>query len=576
MNALPTATLAEVRAHASRAVGRYPLDVGRALLLHVLAASSALVGPRLIGGLVEDVQQGVDAITRASLMLSVFIVGQAVLTRFAVYASATLGERVLADVREEFVDHVLALPLAMVERAGSGDLMTRMTRDVAQLSLIVQRALPDAAVAVVVITVTIGGIVMVSPLLAMPCLVAAPILWIATRWYLARAVDGYMCEAATYSELTSGLSETVEGARTVEALRIAHRRIEQTDQDIANSYEAERYTMMLRSVYLPISDIALLLPVVATLLIGGWLHIIDLASVATVTAATLYTQQLTEPVDRLLFWLTPLQSGAASYARIIGVGGLAKCTADSRENITSDVGDDTSIIVSGVHYGYRDGNDVLHDINLEIKRGERLAIVGPSGAGKSTLGRLIAGIYRPRNGTISVGSASVADLPLSTLRRQIMLVSQEQHVFQGSLRENLAMAKESATDADIERALRSIGAWEWAACMGLDASCDGISPAQSQQVALARVLLADPHALILDEATSLLDPSAAREVERSLAAVLEGRTVIAIAHQMHTTKMADRVAMMAHGRIQELGPHGQLVQDGKGYASLWRAWSNSA
>ena len=513
------------------------------------------------------------------MLMCVFLVVQALGTRFAVYASARLGEQVFAELREEFLERVIALPLTIVERAGSGDIVTRMTRDVNQLSLVVRRALPDVAVSVVIIIVTMVGIVLSGPLLVLSCLLAVPLLWTATRWYLARAVDGYLREGTTYSELTEALSETVEGAPTIEALRLGHRRIDRVDHKIAESYAAERYTLMLRSIFLPITDIAFLLPVVATLLIGGWLHLSGLASVASVTAATLYTHQLVESVDRLLFWLNPLQSGAASFARILGVGSSSMNPDDGKRKVVGTVSnDDARIVIKGVCYAYREHNDVLHDIYLEIVPRERLAIVGPSGAGKSTLARLLAGIHRPRTGSITIGGTSVSALPLEVLRRQIMLVTQEHHVFRASLRDNLSLAKPDATDSELEEALRALDAWDWAAAIGFDAQMGSggksISPAQAQQLALVRVLLADPRTLVLDEATSSLHGRSARQIERSLAAVLEGRTVISVAHQMHTAKDADRVAVMVEGRIQELGPHEELVADGKEYAALWRAWSS--
>jgi len=229
-----------------------------------------------------------------------------------------------------------------------------------------------------------------------------------------------------------------------------------------------------------------------------------------------------------------------------------------------------------VHYAYRPGHDVLHGINLDIRQGERLAIVGPSGAGKSTLGRLIAGIHQPRTGSITIGGQPLAGLPLEELRRRVCLVTQEHHVFHGSLRDNLVIAKPDATDYELAAALDAVDAWELVAAHGLDARIGPgaltLTPPQTQQVALARLVLANPHTLILDEATSLLDPRAARHLERSLAAVLAGRTVIAIAHRLHTAHDADRIAVMAGGRISELGTHHELLDRAGAYAALWESW----
>jgi ABC-type multidrug transport system fused ATPase/permease subunit len=234
--------------------------------------------------------------------------------------------------------------------------------------------------------------------------------------------------------------------------------------------------------------------------------------------------------------------------------------------------------VRDLHFSYREGHDVLRNVDLELRPGERLAVVGPSGAGKSTLGRLIAGILRPRTGSVTIGGVPLAELPLEELRGQVALVTQEHHVFKGTIRENLVMARPAATGAEVRAALAAVDADGWVAAMadGLetDVGAGGVtlSPAQAQQLALARLVLADPHTLVLDEATSLMDPRAARHLERSLAAVLEGRTVVAIAHRLHTAHDADRVAVVEDGRIAELGSHDELIAHGGSYAALWDSW----
>ncbi|CAM5357913.1 hypothetical protein GCM10010329_39630 [Streptomyces spiroverticillatus] len=231
--------------------------------------------------------------------------------------------------------------------------------------------------------------------------------------------------------------------------------------------------------------------------------------------------------------------------------------------------------MTGVSHAYEGGPDVLHGIDLTVRAGERLAVVGPSGAGKSTLGRLLAGLDAPRTGTVTVGGVPIRDLNPEVLRRQVVLITQEHHVFLGTLRGNLLIAAGTATDAELWAALAAVGA-EWADDLpdGLDTALGAgghhLDGSQAQQLALARVVLADPHTLILDEATGLLDPGTARHTERALAAVLQGRTVIA--HRLHTAHDADRIAVMDDGRITELGPHEALVASGGAYAAPWGSW----
>ncbi len=579
MSALPVASTEALRRYAVALARRHPRVLGGAVLLHGLAALAALAAPRLLGDLVQAVQDGTTlaVVDRTAILLAGFLLAQGVLTRYARYVSQVLGEEVLADLREDFVEHTLDLPLGVVESAGSGDLMTRAGRDVDQLGYSVRFALPDWLIGVVTAALTLVAAVSVGWWVLLPCLLGVPPVAIGLRWYLGRAKDGYLAENASYSRITAGLSETVEGARTVEALGLGEQRTRVTDDDIAASYAAERYTLRLRTFFFPSMEIGYLLPLVGTLLLGGWLASRGQVSLGEVTAATLYVQMLIDPVDRIVSILDELQVGAASLARLLGVADVPDDrTASGREP------DGEQLVARDLRFAYREGHDVLHGLDLSIGVGERLAVVGPSGAGKSTLGRLLAGIHPPRTGEVTVGGVDLVGLDLDELRGHVALVTQEHHVFVGTVLDNVALAAPAgAGESEVREALAAVDALEWAEALpdGLatvvGSGGRALTAAQAQQVALARLVLADPHTLVLDEATSLIDPRAARHLERSLAAVLEGRTVVAIAHRLFSAHDADRVAVVEDGRVAELGTHDELVAAGGSYAALWESWHGS-
>ncbi|MEH1170057.1 ABC transporter ATP-binding protein [Micromonospora sp. CPCC 205539] len=578
MNRLPVADRATVRRALRDLIGRHRRAVGIVLALHGAAAVAGLAPPWLLGTIIDRVTAGagVAAVDRLALAIGGCVLAQALLSRFGHYAGHRFGERAVAELREEFVDRTLGLPVSVVERAGSGDLATRSSVDVSTVGTTVRDVAPTIVISSVQLTLLFGAIFLLHPLLGLAALAGLPSIWAVTRWYLRRARSAYLTEGAASAELTETLTTTAEGARTIEALRLGDDRIRHGTRRIARVWQARRATLALRTVFFTVVEASYPLPVAIVLLVGGSLLSRGMVSLGAVVAAALYLQQTIDPLDRLLQWTEQAQRGFASFARVLGVGlvppeapGTAATTQGER------------IVVRAARFAYADGHDVLHGIDLEVRPGERLAVVGPSGAGKSTLARLLAGIDAPRQGVVSIGGCPVTDLDPAERRRRIALVTQEHHVFIGSVRDNLAFAAPDATDEQMRAALGTVGAdWYAGLADGLDTPLgDGarqLGAAEAQQLALARLVLADPHTLILDEATAALDPSTARRTERALAAVLVGRTVIAIAHRLNTAHDADRVAVMEDGRITEIGSHDDLVAADGAYAALWHSWHAQA
>jgi ATP-binding cassette, subfamily C, bacterial len=315
-------------------------------------------------------------------------------------------------------------------------------------------------------------------------------------------------------------------------------------------------------------------PLVLVLVVGMVLIEHDLASLGSVVAVALYMQQLSVAIGAMLAWIEQTQSTGASLARVEGVS-LEVPQRPANNEAPTPV--DDHVEARGVFYAYdAEGGDVLLDVTLTVQPGERLTLVGPSGAGKTTLARLLAGSDRPRAGTVTIGGVPVTDLSPEQLRQQVQFVTQDQHLFRGTIRDNLLLGAPAATDAELHQALEIVSAaWVSELPDGVGTEVGGrlpVTEAQLQQLALARVVLADPHTLVLDEATAQLDARSARRTERALASLLAGRTIIAVAHRLHTARDADRVVVMLGGRIVEIGTHDELLFNAGAYAALWHTW----
>ena len=545
-----------------------------------LAASGAgLVGPQLLGVLVDEAAGGGRSTARIDLLALAFagaLVIAAVLARSARWRAGVLGEELLAANRTGLVDRALALPLATVESVGTGALLSRATTDLDRVDSALRQGVPEILTAVVTVVLTVVAMVVTSPLLALALLVAVPTVVLPTRW-LWRSLPGAMTRMLdTWAGLASRVHESAAGARTLDALGLVERRVAGDDAALVAGVDRERDLRALHVRWTPWLEISHVLPLAATLALGAWAHAAGIASLGEVTTMVVYVQALATPLDTALWWVEDLMVAVVALRRVLGV----RVPDAGRGRVPAARPGERGLHLEAVRFAYRADRPVLRGVDLVVSPGERLAVVGGSGAGKSTLARLVAGIAAPTSGAVRLDGRDVTALDDDTLRGEVLLLTQEHHVFTGSLRDNLVLPAGSFPDDDLRAAVELVGLRDWFATLpdGLDTTVGAgavtVPAPVAQQLALARVVLADPGTVVLDEATSLLDTASARRTEGALDRVLAGRTVIAIAHRLHTAARADRVAVMADGDIVELGPPTELWAAGGPYARLVAAASD--
>ncbi|MCX5203542.1 ABC transporter ATP-binding protein/permease [Streptomyces sp. NBC_00237] len=577
---LPIATSARTRAAVRELARPHRLLALGGFGTLVVATAVGLFTQPLLGRIVDVAAGeggGVDAITVVVLLLVAVAVVQGVLTGIGVSRIAELGETVLARLRERFVERVLGLPLERVEKAGSGDLTVRVTGDVSLVADAVRSALPELARSVVAIVLTLGAMAILDWRFLVAALLAVPVQAYTARWYVRGAVPLYAEQRVVTGKLQQQLLATIGGATTVRSLRLEK---DHTERVTTRSRAAVDITM--RGVKLVLSfycrlHVGEFIGLAAVLGVGYWLVRDGSASLGTATAAALYFHSLFGPINAALVLLDDAQKATAGLSRLVGVADLPLPEEPKRPASAQDA----SVTVTGLSHAYQNGHPVLHGIDLTLAPGEKVALVGASGAGKTTLAKLIAGIHRPTAGTIRLGGADLADLGPAAVRRAVALVTQETHVFSGPLAEDLRLARPGASDGELREALARVDALTWAEALpeGLATVVgDGghrLTSAQTQSLALARLVLADPPVAILDEATAEAGSTGARALEKAAARAVEGRTALIVAHRLTQAATADRVVVLDAGRVVETGTHDGLRAAGGRYAALWEAWAGT-
>ncbi|MGP5362288.1 ABC transporter ATP-binding protein [Brachybacterium tyrofermentans] len=579
---LPIASVGVSVRHLGGRLRRFWLMTTVTLLVVTAGAVAAAWMPRLIGTTVDLVQNdaGSDAIWRQGGLIMLAGVLQAAFSALGWALVSGLGQRVLAGMREDVIDRALDLPAQSMEVTGIGDALSRVADDVDVTARAVNNVVPTLIQMGFYVVVTLVGMVSLSPWLLLLVVLVVPMYLISALWYLKRTAPIYRRERVAMGARAQGLLSAIHGIPTVHAYGIERR---ETRHVAVLSETAVVLGMRVMTLVTRLVKIVVWpenLSIALVLVLGYVMVHVGGAPIGLVTAAALYLISLLWPMMNLIFSLDDVQSAAASLTRMVGV--------IESIDLASSPGDekpvDASIRLEGVSHAYgtdQDGEEriVLRPIDLDIAPGEVVSLVGASGAGKSTLAAIIAGTLEPRHGRVLHGGADLTRADIEAGRAHSSIVSQDVHVFRGTLREDLRLANPTASDEELWAALVRVDATVWAERLprGLDTEVgekgERLTAEQSQQLALARIALQDPAVLVLDEATADEGSSGARVLERAALEVARGRTTIIVAHRLSQAMVADRILVMADGSVVEQGSHDELVGRGGVYARLWEAWA---
>jgi ATP-binding cassette subfamily C protein len=578
---LPTASGPETWAALRAEFRRLPGLSAGALTLMVAASASGLVAPWVLGQLVDDViaGAGTDRIVHWAVVIAAAAVIGGILTAAGAAVAARLGETVLARIRERVMDRALHLPSATLERTGTGDLVARTGDDATVVAGAITGGGPLFVGALLSIVLTAGGLFALDWRLGLAGLVSAPAYALALRWYLPRSAPFYARERVASGERSQALAGALQGAATVRAYQLEESHVAHVAARSAATRDLALGAFQIYTRFASRMNRAELIGLSAVLIAGFLLVREDMATVGAATAAALYFHRLFNPIGLLLLEADTVLQAGASLARLVGVATLPPTPqpADLPADQVPAAGD-LEVVVA--RHRYDDGPVVLADVTLRLEPGARVALVGASGAGKTTLAAIAAGIVAPTEGTVRLDGVALADLGEVRTRRRIALISQEVHVFAGPLRDDLRLAHPEAADPELIAALDLVGAGGWYRALpdGLDTEVgEGghrLTAAQAQQLALARLVLADPAVAVLDEATAEAGSSGARDLERAATAATTGRTTLIVAHRLTQAATADRVLVLDHGRVVEDGSPDELLRAGGRYSELWAAWSS--
>jgi ATP-binding cassette subfamily B protein len=569
---------AQVLRRAARMLRPYKRDVIGAGILVTISTLAVLAGPFLLKvGIDRGITAGEEAVLDLAVVAFVVVAVIAYLaSRVQILMISRSGEGFLRDLRNRVFDHLLRLSMPFYDREKAGVVVSRMTSDVDSLQELIQQGLLQMLSSVLLIVGSVIVLGIVSWQLLLVCLIPVPFVVLASIKFQRDSNEAYLTVRDRIGLTLSSLQEGISGVRVIQAYGREDVEIGRFERRNDSLYRAHMKSVFVQAWYLPVIEGAAVGCTALVVAIGGKMVVEGTATVGTVAFFVLTLSNLFEPLQQLSQLFNTVQSSGAALQKLFE---LLDTPVDLDERPDAvPLPDRGELRVEGLSFAYGTGPPVLSDVDLVLPMGQKLALVGPTGAGKSTLAKLMARLYDPTAGRVTFGGVDLRDAQLHSLRRKITVVPQEGYLFHGSIRDNVRIGRPGASDQEVEEALASLGllARFSAQADGLDTAVNergsSLSAGERQLVSLARAALADPAVLVLDEATSSLDPGTEVLVERALERLVEGRTVIVIAHRLSTAERSDRVGVVADGRLAELGTHAELVARGGRYAQLYDSW----
>ena len=570
----------QVLRRALRLLRPYRREVIVASMVMVGFVAATVSGPALIRyGVDNGLRPGhtdVGALNTAAICYVGVAIAALVFARIQILLVTRVGEKFLRDLRNRVFRHILGMSMAFFDKEQTGRLVARMTSDIDSLQELIQMGLVAFATNILLLLFTITLMLFLSPAMSAICLIALPVVIIASIKFQRSSNRAYLKVRDRIGQTLSTFQEGISGVRVIQAFGREDVQVKRFSKANRAQLDANVHAVKISALYFPVIELAGIGTTAAIIGIGGALYHADYVTLGTIVAFVLLLANLFEPVQQLSQLFNMVQSSAAALSKLFGLLDTKSAVAERLGAVDLPMTGDLE--ARDVAFTYDGSKYVLRRVSLSVAPGERLALVGPTGAGKSTLAKLLARLYDPNEGHIAYGGLDLRDATLRSLRERIVVVPQEGYLFQGSIMDNVRIGRPSASDDEVAEALRLIGAYDRFASLpeGLDTEVrergSRLSAGERQLVSLARAALANPQVLVLDEATSNLDPGTEADVEQAMTALMQGRTSLVIAHRLSTAERADRVAVVDAGGLLELGTHEELVGAGGRYAALYESW----